>query len=81
MSRGNVWKCKGEHGEAIADLDQALRLKPHYAQAYRSRGKIWDKKGEYDKAIADFNQALRFDSHCAGAVLRPRYCLEQDREA
>jgi len=60
-NRGVDWANKGEPDKAIADFDQALRLKPDYASAYTHRGHAWTDKGEVDKAIEDLNRALQLN--------------------
>ena len=45
--------------EAIAAYDQAIRLKPDYAEAYSNRGNTkGDHLGRHEDAIADYNQAI-----------------------
>lgn len=51
----------GDLDGGIADLDQALKADPTYAEAYFARGFAWNKKDEFDKAIADFTQAIRLE--------------------
>lgn len=46
---------------AIADFNQAIKLKPDYAPAYNNRGIVKGKKGDLDGAIADFNRAIALD--------------------
>ncbi|MCH9050323.1 MAG: tetratricopeptide repeat protein [Proteobacteria bacterium] len=65
-NRGEAYDRKGEYDRAIADYDQAIRLKPDYALAFNDRGVAYYRKGEYDRAIADFDQAIR---------LKPDYAL------
>ncbi len=36
-----------QHDSAIADLNQALRLDPKLANAYKNRGNAYKAKGEY----------------------------------
>src|SRR6266540_1924064 len=50
---------KGTYDRAIADYDQAIKLKPDDAYAYNSRGLAYSKKGLLDRAIADYDQAIR----------------------
>jgi tetratricopeptide (TPR) repeat protein len=52
------WNKKGDYAHVIADITEALRLKPDQA-LYNMRGSAYFDKGEYDIAIADFNDALR----------------------
>jgi tetratricopeptide (TPR) repeat protein len=49
----------GNSDKAIANYDQALQLKPDWAEAYNNRGAAYDDKGEYDRAIADYDQAIK----------------------
>ncbi|MBA4719368.1 MAG: AAA family ATPase, partial [Nitrosopumilus sp.] len=58
---------KGESDRAIKDFNQAIKLKPDFADAFNNRGVAYDKKGESDRAIQDFNQAIELNSDFAGA--------------
>ncbi len=46
---------------ALRCFNEALRLRPEYAEAYYNRGNVYDDKAKYDKAIADFTMALSID--------------------
>ena len=48
-----------EYDSAIKDYDEAIRLKPDYAEAYNSRGNAKSAKGDYDGAIKDYDEAIR----------------------
>ena len=52
------WNKKGDYTHVIADVTEALRLKPNQA-LYNMRGSAYFDKGEYDIAISDFNDALK----------------------
>ncbi len=56
----------GNNDKAIANYDQAVKLKPDGAEAYNNRGLAYDDKGDYDRAIADFDQALKLKPDDAG---------------
>ena len=58
IKRGNAYSYIGEYGKAIADFDQAIKLKPDYAKAYCSRGHAHRDKVDFDKAIADYTKAI-----------------------
>ena len=47
------------HEEAIADYDEAIRLKPDYAQAYYNRGNAKGRLERHEEAIADYDEAIR----------------------
>jgi len=55
-----------EQQQAIADLDQAIRLNPNDAEAYNIRGNVWDDIGDADRALADYEQAIRIDPNNPG---------------
>ena len=58
IKRGNAYSYIGEYGKAIADFDQAIKLKPDYAKAYYSRANAQRDKVDFDKAIADYTKAI-----------------------
>jgi tetratricopeptide (TPR) repeat protein len=51
----------GDFRQAIADLDQAIRLDPKDAKAYNIRGNAWDYLGDSDRALADYDEAIDLD--------------------
>jgi Flp pilus assembly protein TadD len=40
-------------------LDEAIRLDPNDAGAYKGRGKAYSSGGDYTHVVADFEQALK----------------------
>ena len=50
---GLVYYKKGDYDRAIADFNEAIRLKPDLAEAYYNRGLAYDEIGEDTKAKAD----------------------------
>ncbi len=63
--RGMIWKGKGDDDRAVADADEAIRLDPAYAPAYRLRGNALFGKKDYDKALANYEKAVRLDPKSA----------------
>ena len=51
---------------AITQLNEAIRLDPNYAEAYRVRGVANREKGNLDQAIVDYSEAIRLDPKNAG---------------
>jgi tetratricopeptide (TPR) repeat protein len=49
----------GDNQEAIADYNQAIKLKPDFAHAYYSRGLSYKNLNDNQNAINDFRQAAK----------------------
>lgn len=60
---------KEDYKGAIADLDQALSLKPDYSAAFSSRGFAQARLSQASSSLADSEQALRLDPENAQAYL------------
>ena len=58
-NRALAYRMKGDHGHAIEDFDQAIKLVPNYAFAFNGRGASRHATRDYDRAIADFDEAIR----------------------
>src|SRR5262249_6279407 len=58
---GWAYNNKGEYDRAIADLDEAIQLRPKLANPYSHRGFAYGKKGDYERAMADLNKAIELD--------------------
>lgn len=56
--RGRIAMRHGNHRDAIADFDQAIRLDPNRASLFRDRGLAHKENGELDLAIADDDEAI-----------------------
>jgi tetratricopeptide (TPR) repeat protein len=61
VKQGDEFKNKTDYDQAIAAYNEALRLEPNNAAAYRGRGTSWTFKREYDKALADHDEAIRLE--------------------
>jgi Flp pilus assembly protein TadD len=49
----------GKYSDAIAELTQAIQLKPELATAYNARGYVYLLQHDYQHALSDFNEAIR----------------------
>ncbi len=56
---GNVLSKQGQTEEAIRQYQEALRLKPDYADAHNNLGAVLGKQGQRDEAINQFREAIR----------------------
>jgi predicted AlkP superfamily phosphohydrolase/phosphomutase/Flp pilus assembly protein TadD len=52
----------GRYDEALAQIEEALRLEPLNIEAYHNRAVIHERRGEPAAAIADYRTALRYRS-------------------
>ena len=64
---GKYRRSKGNLDDALSHFDEAIRIKPDFAEAWYHRGITWCMKGEYDKAAADFDEAIRLKPDYAEA--------------
>ena len=67
INRGIIYGSKGQHDRAIADYNEAIRLKPDLGEAFNNRGIVYEGKGQHDRAIADYNEAIRLKPDYADA--------------
>ena len=56
-----TWRARSQ------DYDQAIRLKPDYADAFNNRGIARQAKGDLDGALADYDEAIRLQPDYADA--------------
>lgn len=69
--------------QAEKEVNEALKLRPTFSEAYCLLGKIYEKKGDIDKAIELFTKAINIDSDYAeayfnlGVLLRKKQQYEQ----
>jgi tetratricopeptide (TPR) repeat protein len=80
VTRGVIWREKGEVDLAISDFNDAIRIDPKLKDAYNSRGNCWREKGEYDKAIADYDEAMRLDPKAPGFFNNRGYAWYSKKE-
>jgi len=49
----------GQYQEALASLDQVIKLQPDYHLAWYNRGNVLSNLGQYQKALASYDQAIK----------------------
>jgi tetratricopeptide (TPR) repeat protein len=75
LSRGIGLRKEHRTREALADLDEAIRLDPGLADAYYNRGLVYGDLRDYRTALRDFTTILRLkpDDASAHAVIGDTY--------
>ncbi len=63
MSLGAVYTRKGRYAEAIAELQQALRLAPNSDDARRRLGRAYEAAGRNQEAVAAYQEAIRINPY------------------
>ena len=61
IDRGSVYLIKGEHDQAISELNKVIEINPKDSGAYKNRGAAYLNKGQFDLAISDYTKALEIN--------------------
>jgi len=79
FNSGNAHYENNNFNKAIADYTQAIKLNPHFAEAYYFRGNSYSL-ADSDKAIADYTEAIRLNPRYAEAYYNRgwAYCWIED---
>ena len=65
------WRGGGQQdrwGKAVGHYDEAIRLDPTFAPAFRARALAWWAKGDTAKALGDLTEAVRLDPRDSRAL-------------
>jgi tetratricopeptide (TPR) repeat protein len=65
--RAWAYEDQGQHDVAMKDIEEALRIDPGSAKAFRVRGELRRRAGALDLALADFTKAIEIDPTLARA--------------
>ena len=70
--RAEAYRCSGEYGKLVADLDRVLKLAPALPQAWVNRGMGRRNSWDFAGALADAEEALRRgpDKAAAAQILK-----------
>jgi tetratricopeptide (TPR) repeat protein len=68
LTRGNLYKAKGDSDRAIADYSEAINIDPKYWSALRNRANALYLMGKYDRAIADYDAVGKLDPKAADGL-------------
>jgi len=69
LERGRQLLGCSELEEALAELDESIRLTPDRALAYYLRGVAFSKQGAWQSAIGAYSDAIRLEPRFANALL------------
>jgi tetratricopeptide (TPR) repeat protein len=59
VSRARLYRLMGDYQAALADYDEAIKLKPDEAFTFFSRACTHREHGDHEKAAADYTEAIR----------------------
>jgi protein O-GlcNAc transferase len=62
---GQALAAQGKTDRAVEHFEQALRLRPDFAEAHFNMGTVFLSQGELDKAVEHFSEALLVDGEHA----------------
>lgn len=74
-NRGILKGKLGDFGGAVNDFNDAIRIKPDYAEAYYNRGVALYQTGKPADACEDWSRALKLNFRPAGDAIN-QYCLK-----
>ncbi|MHC1776005.1 MAG: tetratricopeptide repeat protein [Lentimicrobium sp.] len=74
-NRGILKGKSGDFGGAVNDFNDAIRIKPDYAEAYYNRGVALYQTGKPEEACSDWSRALKLNFRPAGDAIK-QYCLK-----
>ena len=57
-NRGSAYDDNGQDAKAMSDFNQAIKIKPGYAEAYYNRSFAYEKKGMLPQALKDIEKAM-----------------------
>ena len=75
MTRARCYINQEKSGEALSDLNAAIKLDGKNSEAYRLRGIIHKVAHQYDKSLADYEKSIALDPKNAGAYGTEAYLL------
>ena len=68
----------GGYDDALADQDEAIRLKPDLAEAYANRGAAENALGLKDEAWKDFETVLELAGNAGNETRLPEFPADTD---
>ncbi len=76
-NRGSYYQKEQRLDEALADFNEALRLRPDHPETLINRSDLYRVKGQYDLALADCNKAISVRPDYPGGYINRGivYCI------
>jgi Flp pilus assembly protein TadD len=68
LKRGSAYLQLNDYGSAIADLNEAIRLRPNEANTYIVRAAAYQKHGELREAASDVERAIQLKPELASKL-------------
>ena len=59
--RAFAYRNLGDMTKSLADYNEAIRLRPDYADYYNERGNLYFDQSEFAKSVADYTKAIQYD--------------------
>jgi tetratricopeptide (TPR) repeat protein len=78
FNRGMGYHHAGEYVEALADFNEAIKLRPQFARGYHARAFVKQDLGAFDGALADITRAIAltpsdwYGLYCRALIFRDR---------
>src|SRR5215813_5399394 len=76
VNRAIAYRISGDYVRALADLETAMRMAPHYG-LYHERGMVLARMGRNAAALRDFNVALRSNASLVQAYFERAMVYEE----
>jgi tetratricopeptide (TPR) repeat protein len=74
---GMMYGKKGRNEEALAALDQSIKLDPRITKPYVYRGNVLGGLGQWEKAVEEYKKALKIDPADPDAIQNMRVAESQ----
>lgn len=59
--KGEIFRQKGNHNEALYEYNKAIELRKNIAKPYHGIGKVYHAQGKYNQAIEEYKKAISID--------------------
>ena len=80
QQRGAAYTSQQKFPEAIADFNEALKMKPNDPGIYERRAYVEMKMNDLDKALADYSEAIKLNPNEVRYYLYRGYIYERKRD-